>query len=29
MQPDQENHEMKLEDLEVEVKKRIKEWKED
>jgi len=29
MQPVQENHEMKLEDLEAEVRKRIKEWKED
>ncbi|HJF34377.1 MAG TPA: hypothetical protein K8V56_21655 [Sporosarcina psychrophila] len=28
MQPDQENHEMRLEDLEDEVKKRIKEWEE-
>lgn len=28
MQPDQENHEMKLEDLEAEVKERIKGWKE-
>ena len=27
MQPVQDNHEMKLEDLETEVKKRINEWK--
>lgn len=29
MQPDQDDHEMKLEDLEIEVKKRVIEWKED
>ena len=29
MQPNQENHEMQLEDLDAEVRKRIKEWKED
>lgn len=28
MQPDQENHLMKLEDLEAEVKKRLREWEE-
>ena len=28
MQPNQENHEMQLDDLEAEVRKRIKEWKE-
>ncbi len=28
MQPDQENHTMELEDLEVEVKKLLKEWEE-
>jgi hypothetical protein len=28
MQPDQENHEMQLDDLEAEVRKHIKEWKE-
>ena len=27
MQPDQENHEMKIEDLEAEVHKRMNEWK--
>ena len=27
MQPDQEKHEMKLEDLDMEVKRRIVEWK--